>query len=325
MRIIRKIALLSALFVMCLPISAMAKDKTMKGTWFSFRDHQAFLMGKSQVDFDNAFDDICDTVTQNGSNTLFVHVRSHNDAIYPSDVYPWSAQMLGSAKDPGFDPLSDMIKIAHNKDLDIHAWINPYGFRQGTIEEHPELATLDNILSGIREILENYDVDGIHFDDYFPPLGKDAMNDMVFKVHRLCKEYNKPFGISPQGNISNNIRNGVDVYTWLSSKDYVDYIAPQVYWTDLYGADCSAKSTQVLNEWKKINLANIPMYVGMGLYRAGNDISGDPGWKMYSGNLLRQWLIAQDMGYTGYILYDTQSQIKPNHGQKEELKRLVEK
>lgn len=320
----KKIVALIMTIALAIPftIPVSAKEPTMKGTWLSFVDIQQHLKGKNQKDFDKSFRQICEQIADNGSNTIFVHVRSHNDAIYPSKVYPWSVQMLGGM-DPGFDPLLDMVDIAHEEGLFIHAWINPYGFRRGVIEEHPELATLDNILAGIKEILETYDVDGIHFDDYFPPIGKDALNDMVRKVHALCKKHRTIFGISPQGNISNNIRNGADIPTWLSSKVYVDYIAPQVYWTDYYGSNgTTTKSTDVLNEWCKYNTAKIPMYVGMGLYRAGNPISGDPGWTLSNSNLARQWVIAKEMGYKGYILYDTQSQMTPNAGQQAEIESL---
>lgn len=320
--ITKRILVVAATMSLCVPFPVNAETKPLKGTWLSFLDYQELLKTQSKRRFDQRFDEICKTIDTNGCNSIFVHVRSHNDAIYPSTVYPWSEQMLDGA-DPGYDPLAEMIDIAHQNGLGIHAWINPYGYRQGKISENPELATLENILAGVEEILNSYDVDGIHFDDYFPPIGKDAINDMIRKVHEICQEHGKTFGISPQGNIENNIRNGADVRTWLSSDEYVDYIAPQIYWTDLYGEECAAKSKQTLTEWSEINQAGIPMYVGMALYRAGNEIEGDPGWQMTNDNLLWQWIKAKKLGYQGYIIYDTRSQMNPNKTQKEELERLA--
>ena len=297
------------------------KEYIMKGTWLSFVDMEELLKNQTKQTFDETFGLICNIIYKNGGNTIFVHVRSHNDAIYPSSVYPWSNHML-NGQDPGYDPLSDMVDIAHHSGLKIHAWINPYGYRQGQISEHPELSSSENIINGVAEILIRYDVDGIHFDDYFPPVGKEEINAMIANVHQLCSSKNKLFGIAPQGNIQNNRSMGADVDTWLSKKGYIDYIAPQIYWTDCYGKDEKSMSSDRLNEWKKLNKANIPMYVGMALYRAGNDIEEDPGWLKYSDNLAKQAKKAKELGYKGYILYNTKSQLSPNEGQKNELIEL---
>lgn len=298
------------------------KPEAMKGTWLSFVDEEDLLKNKTREDFDKTFDSICRKLRDNGGNTIFVHVRSHNDAIYPSAVYPWSMHML-SGTDPGYDPLKDMVKIAHKEGLAIHAWINPYGYRNGMISEHPELANDVNILAGIRELLDNYEIDGIHFDDYFPPLGAEALNNMVHSVHELCAEKGRVFGISPQGNIDNNMAMGADVTTWLSKIGYVDYIAPQIYWTDNYGENGNTKmSTERLEAWAKLNTADIPMYVGMALYRAGNEYKDDPGWMKQNDNLKKQAEKAVSLGYDGYIIYNTKSQIKPNGIQNTEIGKL---
>ena len=69
------------------------------------------------------FSKLCD----DGYNTVFVHARSHSDAIYDSDIFPWSVYCTGTeGKDPGFDPLKIMVDEAHNTGLNIEAWVNPY-------------------------------------------------------------------------------------------------------------------------------------------------------------------------------------------------------
>ena len=302
--------------------NSIQKQPVMRGTWLSYVDMQEMLKGMDQESFDTAFGKICDTIRENGGNTIFVHVRSHNDAIYPSAVYPWSTHMLQGA-DPGYDPLKDMVKIAHDSGLSIHAWINPYGYRNGMISEHPELSNLSNILAGVAEILAGYDVDGIHFDDYFPPLGASTLNAMVSQVHQVCAANGRLFGIAPQGNIQNNIAMGADVETWLSKRGYVDYIAPQIYWTDNYGAEgTQAMSSERLSAWRALNKAGIPMYVGMALYRAGNQMKDDSGWTKQDDNLKRQAEKAKSLGYRGYILYNTKSQMVPNDTQKKEISNL---
>ncbi|MBR5376438.1 MAG: family 10 glycosylhydrolase [Lachnospiraceae bacterium] len=299
-----------------------AAGAAMKGTWVSFYDIQTFLKGKSQAAFEQSFQTICATVAANGGNAVFVHVRSHNDAIYPSAIYPWSSQMLNGAN-PGYDPLADMVQIAHASGLKFHAWINPYGFRNGAYAGNAALATNANIVAGVTEIVTKYPVDGIHFDDYFPPIGAANINAMVAQVHQVCAANGKVFGISPQGNVENNIRMGADVNTWLSVPGYIDYIAPQIYWTDNYGAAGNvAMSSQRLAQWRGLNKIGVPMYVGMALYRCGSPVASDPGWTLANNNLAKQAQKAASLGYSGYILYNTTSELLPNAGQRAELANL---
>ncbi len=303
-------------------VETEAAPAGMRGTWVSFLDIQEFLRGKSQTAFDQTFQTICSTVAGNGGNAVFVHVRSHNDAIYPSSIYPWSTEML-MGSNPGFDPLADMVSIAHSSGLQIHAWINPYGYRNGQVCGNPALATTENIVAGVKEILANYAVDGIHFDDYFPPIGAANLNAMVAQVHQVCAASGKVFGIAPQGNIQNNLAMGADVATWMSVPGYIDYIAPQIYWTDSYGAaGTTAMSSQRLQAWKNLNKLGIPMYVGMALYRAGAPSTSDPGWARQTNNLAKQAQAAANLGYTGYILYNTKSQLVPNAAQTAEISNL---
>ena len=280
-----------------------AAPSGLKGVWFSFLDWQLFLRGKDQAGFDNAFSSVCDVTLSHGLNAIFVHVRSHNDAVYPSGIYPWSSQMLNGAN-PGYDPLSDMVSIAHSKGLQIHAWINPYGYRNGMITGNAALANTANVVSGVQEIVANYAVDGIHFDDYFPPVGKAEINSMVSQVHTVCANSGKVFGISPQGNLDNLRASSADVDTWLSSGGYVDYLCPQLYWSDNYGAGGNVTMySNRLALFRNIDKAGVPLYVGLAAYKAGQPIGSDPGWTLTNTNLATQRDKALGAGYTGYILY----------------------
>ena len=131
-----------------------------------------------------------------GCNTLYFQVVSEMDAMYASDILPWSRQLTGvEGMSPYFDPLSIAVRVAHDNGMAIHAWINPlrvslsdstfrartqvkythpewvhdYGGREYLDPGNPEVV---QFLSDItREILTRYDVDGIHIDDYFYPDG----------------------------------------------------------------------------------------------------------------------------------------------------------
>ncbi|WP_423735037.1 family 10 glycosylhydrolase [Chitinophaga caseinilytica] len=145
-----------------------------------------------------AFIAIADHHRATGLNALYVQVRSQCDALYPSDLEPWSADVTGTQGAPPstpWDPLAFAIEECHKRGMEFHAWINPYravgnsnnlpGFANSHVAKtHPEwllsqgtLRVLDpglppvrdHISAVISDILHRYDVDGIHFDDYFYP------------------------------------------------------------------------------------------------------------------------------------------------------------
>lgn len=182
-------------------IADSAEDDELRGVWISVfdidyknRDEQSFIRG---------FDSMMQTVQKIGCNAVFVHVRSHGDACYPSKLFPWSAYITGvQGKSPGFDPLQIMIKLAHNHSLQFHAWINPFRISSngdesklsddnyakkclnskdsafsnqvkkaaGGIYYNPsDKAVRKRVIDGVSELVKGYDVDGVHIDDYFYP------------------------------------------------------------------------------------------------------------------------------------------------------------
>ena len=135
-----------------------------------------------------------------GLNTIFFQVRGEADAMYASELEPWSRVLTGTqgiAPAEGFDPLRFIIDEAHIRGLELHAWLNPYrasvdaagatasshvvNTLQDSIVSYDKLRWLDpaspearaHTLAVIRDIVTRYDVDGIHFDDYFYPYPKD--------------------------------------------------------------------------------------------------------------------------------------------------------
>lgn len=166
---------------------------------------------KSQIDA--AFE----RVTAIGMNAVVVQVRPNGDALYPSELFPWSHWLTGEQGRPpadGFDPLAYMIEAAHQRGLQFHAWVNPYRITAGskTSVKHdlsalsqdnparlhpeyvvayddgclyynpgiPEVQTL--IIDGIRELVDHYAVDGIHMDDYFYPYKVYTEDEMGQRV-----------------------------------------------------------------------------------------------------------------------------------------------
>ena len=269
-----------------------------------------------------------------GFNAIMFHVRAFGDAMYESDVFPWShiaCGAQGEAPANDFDPLAYIIEKAHENGMELHAWINPLRiqFEGGTCPKNlspdnpycvwrgddnaendawvvdynggkyynpafPEVRQL--IADGISEIVERYDVDGIHWDDYFYPAEDESFGDgeqyeafikaggqgdmlswrtdninlLVRQSYAAVKELRPDcvFGISPAGNIDNCLHAGADVYEWCSHAGYIDYICPQVYWP--FESEVAPFDRRCL-EWRDmIKTDGIRFYVGLALYKGGS-------------------------------------------------------
>ncbi len=148
-------------------------------------------------------DGVMDNAVQLGLNTVYLQVRPSGDAIYPSEYYPSSAYVVKKQGDPlPLDILAYAIESAHDRGLALHAWINPYRVSSGTSTSalaatnpamknpswmitngsklylNPGLPEVRQyIIDGVMEIVNKYNVDGIHFDDYFYPSDADSAKD----------------------------------------------------------------------------------------------------------------------------------------------------
>lgn len=303
------------------PITVASSASEKRAVWISFLEYQKILKNKTERQFRNSICEYFDKCAEYGLNTVIVHARSHGDAYYKSAYFPTSVNFTGSRKNAfPFDPLTIMVDEAHKRGLKIEAWVNPYRgnktadgfapydpvakwlgtekvFKWGNPEAgneyyyfnpgEPEVQEL--IIKGIIEIVDNYDIDGIHFDDYFYPTADpsvdavtfqkygggrtlkcfrtDCVNSLVSSVYREIKaRKNITFGISPSGNINNcTEKSFADVKLWGSNEGYVDYLMPQLYWD--YGQGVLPFET-ALASWKEIvTNPKIKLAVGLAAYR----------------------------------------------------------
>ncbi len=327
---------------------AAPQNTNKKACWISFLDMEVLLQDKNETEFRTKVSAMYDNVVKYGMNTVIVHVRAMGDAMYPSNYYPWSTYLSTNRSNPGYDPLQIMVELAHKKNLQFEAWINPYRlsrdnkttvsfkatpyyelFRPYTIEykasggqiclalDPARQETRDLIVNGIKEILNKYDVDGIHFDDYFYVSGmadyldiasrKANVNLLISQVYQTVKSI-KPdctFGISPAGNPDNARSQGADIDTWLSTPGYIDYMMPQIYWTDIYVTSKGVERmfSDRCNAWSQLNKQDLPLYVGLALYRVKTNSKSDLGWASSNNNLAYQYVTAKQLGYDGYALF----------------------
>ncbi len=277
-------------------------------------------------------------------NAAIVQIRTAGDALYPSQLSPWSKYLTGEQGKPpkAFEyPLQWMIEETHKRGMEFHAWLNPY---RATVDldtlslsnEHdfyqhpdwmvkygkkyyynpglPEVREKFNTI--IAELVQNYQVDAIHFDDYFYPyrIKGEVFNDsitykkfglpnqnledwrrsnvdsLVKNVHSTIKKH-KPwvqFGISPFGVWKNsdtdpkgsNTKAGQTTYEDLyadpllwTEKGWLDYLAPQVYWS----MDYPLASHRIITQWWANNSKGSHLYVGNGTYKIKNN--ADKAWK----------------------------------------------
>lgn len=338
-------------------------DEEMRGVWVSYMElSMENESSKTQKAFEDKFTEIVQKCRESGFNTLIVQVRPFCDALYKSSYFPWSHILTGTqGENPQYDALQIMCDICKENNLKIHAWINPYRVSSNETpkklsDNNPYIKNseigikTDNgifldpsnetaqqlICDGVKEIAENYDVDGIQFDDYFYPTedesfdkkqyeayiekyGKENsmsldnwrmqnVNTLICKVYRTIKSVDSSveFGISPQGNIGNNDGLYADVKSWCTCKGFADYICPQIYFSlenpALTFEDC-------LDSWTSLDFdENVKLYVGLGGYKAGNGEYDEETWLLSDSILADEYdILRNNKSVRGFMLYSYNS------------------
>lgn len=330
----------------------------LRGVWVNYMElSMAYESDQSEAAFRNKFEAIAADCAALGCNTLFVQVRPFCDALYVSAVFPPSHVLSGEqGKSAGYDALQIMCEICRKKGLQIHAWVNPYrvtangtpahlGKTNPVVQDKTLALTTDSgmilnpssekarrlITEGVTEIVKNYDVDGVQFDDYFYPedIG-DAdraqyaaytesvpqgqamdigawrqanvnllLSETLIAVHRANP--NAVFGVSPQGHLANNALLYADVKSWCEVRGYVDYICPQLY----FSLDNPALGFEAaLNDWTALDFAeDVRLYAGLAGYKAGTD--ADEGtWENRDAILQEEVnILNKNKKVSGWVLY----------------------
>lgn len=301
---------------------------------------------------------ILDEAVNMGMNAIIFQVKPNADAFYRSNILPWSTYLTGTlGKDPGYDPLDFIIKEAHKRNLKLHAWLNPYRVSMDTSKETihmlentpPEAPksvyschqdwigidwdrfVLDPGIPAVRfwieevvtELVSNYDIDGIHFDDYFYAESTDSLlndektylaygtafsnkadwrrNNTYLLIKQLSKKIKalKPhveFGISPAGVWRNkkDDLNGSD--TQVGHPNYDAAYADTRRWVQEELIDYIAPqiywplarkvaSYDVIAKWwaNVVRPTKTRLYIGMALYKVGKYDALEPDWSIDSG------------------------------------------
>ncbi len=313
---------------------------------------------------------ILDVLAGLGFNAVFFQVRPEGDALYRSELEPWSRFLTGvQGRDPGYDPLEFLVQEAHARNLEVHAWFNPYRAKSARKQSanaphvsvrrphvtrpYGALLWMDPGLSEVREhtaavvfdVVERYDIDGVHFDDYFYPYPSgiefpDADTYAAYRkaggtleradwrrdnVHRLVETVavgvraRKPwvrFGISPFGIYKPNEPPGIrglnqvdaiysDPLHW-ARQGWVDYLAPQLYWPTTQQAQAHEV---LLLWWADAVEANADVYIGNFLSQVG----ASPAWSTRELETQRA-LALNHPGVGGNVWFSGRPLLEDRHG-----------
>ncbi len=299
------------------------------GVWLSYSEVNAMLDGDFKAEF-NTLVKNCQSLK---ITDLYIHVRAFGDALYKSTLFPQNEKSLKY----DFDILNYVTDVCHQNKIRVHAWINPYRISTATqnIDEinpnspayiwlkdadpqndknvcvsggiylNPAESQVQQlIIDGVREIVKGYDVDGIHFDDYFYPTQSEEFDKASYDLYKaqnpvplpladfrrlnvdllLSGTYNAikhiksdvTFSVSPAASVQNNYEKlYADVRSWVDN-GFVDAIIPQLYFGFEYPED-NFKFDKLLNAWCDIAELNpdIKLFIGLGVYKARPELEAD--------------------------------------------------
>lgn len=303
-----------------------------RGIFISYIEYMKYFQNKEPNEIKKEINKMIDVIKKNHLTCIYLQVRAFSDSIYHSDIFPFSHTITGIQEDKfSLDILEYFVQVAHKNKLKIHAWVNPYRISNQTdssflSSSNPAYQWLNTnhvkiienkgiyynpasnpvkelIVQGIKEIIDNYEVDGILLDDYFYPdntidlenykeventisitdFRLSQVNELIFNIYQTIKTKDKNilFGISPDGNIENNYTTHyADIKKWLKEDGYIDYIMPQIYYGFLHDKKPFIKT---VNEWKESIHNNTKLVIALSLYKAGVE-------DYYAGSTKNEWV-----------------------------------
>ena len=335
--LMKKISAVFALLFLIYSSKLVAQPKyEFRGVWIATVENIDFPSSKTlSTEAQKAeFMSILDMHKRNGMNAVVVQIRPVSDAFYPSEYEPWSEYLTGTQGKPPapyYDPLEFMITETHKRGMEFHAWMNPYRavFNVGRSSVSPTHITrlhpewfidyggkryfdpgnkdaqkfVENV---VRDVVSRYDVDAIHFDDYFYPyriagkefgdwktfkqygngLDKEAwrrsnVDSIIVMLSRIIKQENPlcKFGISPFGVWRNIDKDPEGSNTRAGQTNYDDLYADILLWLKNKWIDYVVPQLywefghrlvgyEILSDWWAKHAYGRQMYIGQGIYRA---------------------------------------------------------
>ncbi len=351
------------------------EEEEVRGVFVSYIDYKPLLLNSDLEGKKEKIEEIINNVKSFNLNTIFLQVVSFGDVIYKSDIYPVSNNISKNGV-LDLDILEYFIKISHENNIKVHVWLNPYRLRNkdevssmakyyswydtNKIQDYKGYSylnpadgeVLELIKSVLVELVSNYDVDGVMYDDYFYPnktidldnyeeykinndvtiedYRKDNIKRLIKETYKTVKDIKKDVlvGISPAGNIENNLNTEyLDIVDILKNEGYIDYVAPQIYYGFLNGSKPYIETSKV---WNNLIENETSYYISLALYKSGVEdkyaLTGKDEWIDNTDILKRQIVIGRNLSkYKGFIIFRYDylfNKDKMTSNTKEEVKNL---
>ena len=352
------------------------KEEELVGVWVTHNEINDMIL--SEKGFKAEFTEAAEKCAELGINTLFFHTVAFGDAVYNSKIYPFSEALRKSKT----DILSVACEICHEKGIEIHAWLNPYristktadlseiseayeGYEMGEVLKGDNVSFTENgiylnpageqvrakITAAVREIINGYAVDGIHFDDYFYPTTSPSFDEALYSEYLkgndqplTLEEWRRvnvnslilgvglavrakgglKFGISPAADLDycyNTLY--ADVEGWLGG-GYIDYIIPQLYFGFDYPLE-SFKFHNLLTAWLDLAERKTKLYIGLAAYKSGTEQKPDnEEWQNDNTIIARQIQAIRENRVNGFVFFSYSSLFGDAASNTEQLKYIKE-
>ena len=364
-KIIAYILVMIVTLVGCTSIPATDKkapDSKISGVWITYSEIDELLSGS---EFKDRFLSVSANLKKYNITDVFIQVHPFCNSLFKSNYFPQNEL----SKPYNFDVFKYMIETLHNENIKIHAWINPYRVRtadnninnlpsdspvykwltDGNAENDNNVCFFEGIYlnpassevkklitDGVREIIETYDVDGIHIDDYFYPTVSaefdvstyeeyraenenplplaeyriSHINSLISSLYTAVKFWDKNlvFSISPSASISKNKEEYfADIKTWVEN-ECVDLLIPQAYFGFNY-PDENYRFQKIVNDYKSLPLKSTKLAIGLAAYKIGTAVEPDcEEWKNGREVIDKQVEICEnDKDLCGYVFFSYSS------------------
>ena len=344
------------------PTDKKAPDSRISGVWITYSEIDDFLLGG---EFREKFMSVSANLKKYKITDVFIQVHPFCNSLFKSNYFPQNE--LSKCYD--FDVFKYIIEVLHKENIKIHAWINPYRVKTADsdinslptdspvykwltdenaendknvcffegIYLNPASSEVKKLITdGVREIIETYDVDGIHIDDYFYPtvtaefdapiyeeyLAKNEnplpldqyrishINSLISSLYTAIKFKDKDlvFSISPSASITKN-KEGyfADIKAW-AENECVDLLIPQAYFGFKY-PDKNYRFEKIINDYKSLPLKSTKLAIGLATYKIDTTLEPDcEEWKNGREVIDKQVEICEnDKDLCGYVFFSYSS------------------
>jgi len=250
-----------------IPTTYVEQTHEFRATWVATVFSLNMPLHTSETQYKAAYNELLDRVIAKNMNAILFQVRPQNDAFYASDYAEYSKWLTGTeGGDPGWDVMEYLVTRAHERGIEFHAWLNPYRVGNSTLDKTSFINTLhernfaalnpDLVVSGnpdgnglntyilnpgepvvkeyirnvVKELMTLYDVDGIHFDDYFYPYSGISADTVTYDTYKLPGQLLADWRRENVNDVVRGVKEDVDLHNSTNNKDVRFGISPFGIW-----------------------------------------------------------------------------------------------